>query len=378
MTESTSKKFGLITIFNCFKILIVNILKRILTVKHLFIYPSFIYVEEVQNSQEIMSEIIIANLSQEYIDHLKSETLKAENRLKEETKEYEVKSNQFVDATNWKTAIDAYWTKVKKSEEIAEEVFISIHNILVQASKVNANIEYTLDAIKLLVCNVREISRVLEQMTDEYHTLKSQIDKVVARDSSFKKDKIYDKLTLLGDKLSVSGQAAESAITKVLDLVKAIYILHRSIDSEYRQHKDWVVDHVFVEYIDENGILKPLHIYEVPEVVCGEKTVTEPGLEWQIGKLDTLLKAGMPQPDYDMDNYPCQDAEDFVPAFPLKKGQNRYYDVTREQHRMAADKVKEAKQGLEQADTGKRMADSSYKAYKAALDAADGAKTGKK
>lgn len=325
-----------------------------------------------------MPENIIANLSQEYIDHLNTETLKAENRLKEESKKYEVKSNQFTDATNWKDAIDAYWKKVKMSEDIAEEVFISIGNIRGQAAKVNANIEYTLDAIKLLVCNVREVSSVLEKMTEEYHTLKSKIDKDVARDSSFKKDKIYEKLSQLGDKLAVAGQAAESAITKVLDLAKAVFILHRSIDSEYRQHQHWIVDHIFIEYIDENGVLKPLNIHEAAEVVCGERAVTEPGLEWQIGKLEALLQEGMPQPDYDTDNYPCQDGEAFVPTFPLKKGAGRYYDQTKEQHHQAAHKVKEAKLELEQAESDKRLADSSYKAYKAALDAADAAKTGKK
>ena len=242
----------------------------------------------------------------------------------------------------------------------------------------NTNVEYTLEAVKLLVCNVREVSRVLETMADEYHALKSQIDKVLARDSSFKKDKIYDKLTVLGDKLSVAGQAAASAIVKVLDLVKACYILHRSIDSERKQHQDWVVDHVFVEYVDENGILKPINLYETAEVVCGERTVEEPGLEWQIGKLNTLLTEGMPQPNYDMDNYPCQDAEDFVPTFPLPKGPDRYYDQTKQQHHQASQKVKEAKKELEDAEKAKRLADSSYKAFKAALDAADAAKSGKK
>ncbi|MBL7818447.1 MAG: hypothetical protein JNL70_25775 [Saprospiraceae bacterium] len=325
-----------------------------------------------------MSETLIANLSQEYIDHLKEETLRAQNRLNEEEKNYQVKLNERDDTKNWHDQIHAYWERINATEKAAHKVFSDIDHLLSQAKKVNDNVEYTLEAIKLLVCNAREVSRVLATINEDYDNLKKDIDSKSKRDANFKPGQVMDKFNLLGTKLTAATQATDAAIVKVLDLAKAIFLLHHAIDSERRQHQDWIIDQVFAEYVDEGSGLKLIALHETVEVRCGERTVFEPGLQWNISKLKTLLEEGMPQPNWDTDGYPCQDSEDFVPTFPLRKGQNRYFDITQHQHCQALTEAEKAADALDDATQTKRLAESSYKAYVAALAAAQAAKTGKK
>jgi hypothetical protein len=323
-----------------------------------------------------MPETSIANISQDYIDGLREQTTNSKNLLDDRAKAYDVKLNEFSDASEWQKKIDAYWLGVKKTQKIAKEVFTDIDTLQGQAFKVNNNIEYTLDAVKLLVYNVREVSRVLEIMTNEYYTLKHRIDASSVRDSTFKPSQIMAKLTSLGEKLNAASLAVETAITKALDLAKAFYLLQTAIDSEKREHHDWVVDHIIAEYIEEGGHLKLVDLHEVVEVRCGERTVQETGLEWYLLKLEHLLRHGM-HGHHHSDEVVPPSSDEFVPTFPLPKGDDRYYDITKVQNQDAKDLVENAQDELDAAAKLKMNADSSYKAYKAALEAAEAAKNAK-
>jgi archaellum component FlaC len=318
----------------------------------------------------------IANISQDYIDHLEEATRKAKNRLDRKEKRYQAALNERTDTQNWQDQLQAYWERVQKTDDAWKKVNSDIFQLEKQANKVNDNIELTLRAVKLLVCNVREVCRVLSLLSDEYDALKTKIESEAKSDAHFKSGQIMEKFNALGAKSAI--QATDLAVVKVLDLAKAFFILHHAIDSERKKYSERI-DKTESPQAEENlSCTKAINIYEEVKVTCGEREVKEPGLEWHIGKLKHLLQEGMKPLERDKDCYPCDDREKFTPTFPLDKGENRYYDKTKEQYTEAAKKTGDVVKKLEEIEEQRRNAQSRYNAYQAALAAAKAAKVNKK
>lgn len=320
------------------------------------------------------------SLSDDYIDHLRRKVKGAQRTQQYLTAVRDTKKSYSDNTINWYNKLKVYFDNVEVTEKLSEKVFEDIDKLAAQAQTVNANVEQIVEAIRLLVCNVRLVSQSLDQLTQKYQSIKNEIINAGMVSKDFKPNVFMAEFNKLGDGglLNKASIACADALTKALDLLKAIYILHYGMDSSRAgDDETYRITRVLDESVsvEENKILYTT-IYETIETkILGREVKIPGGLEWSLGKLRDVLSNGMPQPDPDPDgdHYPCDNTYRDVPHFPLT-GNGRYYNDTKKQYDKAKRMMKTADDQLTLTQKNLQRAESSYNGLSAALKSAEDAK----
>jgi hypothetical protein len=331
-----------------------------------------------------MSEL---TLSQQYIEHLRHKVKDAENDYKEAVED-QLAAKSYHDSTvEWHGKLDGYFKKLEATDKAYKDVDAAISKLLPQAQTVNTNVENISEAVTLLACNALYVGREADKLTLKFQSIKNDIDNAAMTDKNLKPNAIMGKINQLGGadgKITKAADACSAALTKALELLKAVYGLHYGMDSENRTgrtvHRHEKVLSDTWEVTEE----KTSHIVIYEQIECivnGMKKDLPGGLEWMLGQLQCILKDGIPMPKIDRDNdhYPCSQCAIEKPSgnFPLA-GDGSFYDQIKAETAVAKDKKERAERKLAEADRTLQRAQSSFDGFKAALAAAEAAKNGKK
>ncbi|MBD2753202.1 hypothetical protein [Spirosoma validum] len=321
------------------------------------------------------------SLSQEYISHLRRKVKHAERTKKYLTAVRDTKKGYSDNTVTWYNKLKVYFDNVEATEKLSEKVFEDIDKLAAQAQTVNANVEQIVEAIRLLVCNVRMVSQSLDRLTQKYQSLKNEIDNTGMGSKDFKPNVFmaeFNKLGGDGGKLNKASIACADALTKALDLLKAIYILHYGMDSSRTGDiETYRITRVLDESVtvEEDKILYTTIFETIDAKILGRDVKIPGGLEWLLAQLRNVLSSGVPQPDPDPDgdHYPCDTVYQHIPHFPLS-GTDRYYSETKKQYEKARRMMKTADDQLTLTQKDLQRAESSFDGLSAALKSAEEAK----
>jgi archaellum component FlaC len=316
----------------------------------------------------------IENISQRYIEHLRVEKKKAEDRLDVANQRLSAASESLTEAIEWEDLLKTYWERVKTVEKTYHNIEKMLKKAATLAKVITSNTGYVAESTEALVCIVREMSAQTDGLKHMIHHLKNKLSTVEKNNTYLKKILAFE------EKVDDALKTNSEAIISVLDLLKEVYRLHVYMLGKSRdlphvkkfivrladdcQHF-WVGDDSFMEFF-----------YEIIVIIRLEKKV---GLEDNIKELLCLLdrdNAYTHLSQKEEDALPLPLPTEKPPTFPLHE--LAYYKNTKCEYEEAGDRLKTVtnrqKQMAEHAQTRQAQLDG----IKAALAAAEKAKAATK
>ena len=164
--------------------------------------------------------------SQGYIDRLVEAQKDAEGKLKEMNAYYSSASAAFNDAKTWEDKIKIYWDNIKNTEDLADTIIADLEKLDIQVECVCSNASGYVEAVKILVCCVKEVGGGLEMLNDDFRDLMTRIDCVKSKEPSLDSSKsILKCLDEYRIKLEAALASALEALKVALELLKCANLI---------------------------------------------------------------------------------------------------------------------------------------------------------
>ncbi|MFZ2899288.1 MAG: hypothetical protein WA004_11735 [Saprospiraceae bacterium] len=114
--------------------------------------------------------------SQEYIDGLKEDLDKAKNCLDEAMAEATKAKAEYQNSEAWKIFLEHFFNRISQTLDIARNVIIALEGAHGQAEIICTNIKCTVEALQILVGEVKETSECVEELKQLLKELIEKID----------------------------------------------------------------------------------------------------------------------------------------------------------------------------------------------------------
>ena len=168
----------------------------------------------------------VNGLAHEYIKHLEEELRNAENNLKINTAYYNSAASAFNDISIWRDKLKRYFENIKETGNLATRLTAELTKLDIQTNRATGNARGNRDAVLILLCSVKEIATILEQMSAQLTDLWRRIECVTSKDPvlDFSKS-ILKCLSDFKSKLDATLAAALSTLNLTLALLKSARLL---------------------------------------------------------------------------------------------------------------------------------------------------------
>lgn len=168
----------------------------------------------------------VNGLAHEYIKHLEDELKKAENNLKINTAYYNSAASAFNDISIWRDKLKRYFDNIKETGNLATRLTAELTKLDIQTNRAAGNAKGNRDAVLILLCSIKEIAIILEEMSGQLTDLWRRIECVTSKDPvlDFSKS-ILKYLTEFKSKLDATLAAALSTLNLTLALLKSARLL---------------------------------------------------------------------------------------------------------------------------------------------------------
>lgn len=168
----------------------------------------------------------VNGLAHEYIKHLEDELKKAENNLKINTAYYNSAASAYNDITIWRDKLKRYFDNIKETNNLATRLTAELTKLDIQTNRAAGNAQGNRDAVLILLCSVKEIAMVLEEMSGQLTDLWRRIECVTSKDPVLDFSKSVLKiLSEFKAKLEATLTAALSTLNLTLALLKSARLL---------------------------------------------------------------------------------------------------------------------------------------------------------
>jgi hypothetical protein len=296
----------------------------------------------------------VANISQEYIEHLSEAKKNAANALSTADSRLNAAKNAHKEAQGWRDRIHEYWLRVQKTEDQYLTINGLIEDFRATASVVTSNADCVAEAVEVMVCMTREVAQQTDKLKND---LRDIIDKVSEA------DKTNPLLSLMEDLRSAIEEAIRTnsaAIKACLDVLKAAYLLHIQLLGEKR------LEGLRFDLAEK---------YRKIMVMGEEKDILwyfekNRGLDSNLENLKVVLESGTAYRVRGKDSTFCVSPDEDAPivCFPLENSPDGYYKATYDQNKIS-------KRWLDDADKNERHMKGNYDRRKATFDGYDKALT---
>ena len=292
----------------------------------------------------------VANISQEYIEHLSEAKKNAANALSTADSRLNAAKNASKEAQGWKDRIHEYWMRLQKTEDQYKKIDELISSFADTAKVVTSNADCVAEAVEVMVCMTREVAQQTDKLKND---LRDIIDKVSEA------DKTNPLLGLMEDLRSAIEEAIRTnsaAIKACLDVLKAAYLLHIQLLGEKRlEGLRFELAEKYRKIIVMGEEKDILWYFEKDRGIDSNlenlRVVFESGAAYRVREKDSML---CPSPDEDAT----------IICFPLENSPDGYFKATQDQN-------KTAKRWLDDADKNERIMKSNYDRKKATFDGYD-------
>jgi len=183
---------------------------------------------------------ISGGLAQNYIDDLEQALKDAENILKVNNAYYNSAAFAFNEAKAWEDKLKRYWDNIRRTDELAQAIIDEMNKLDQQTVCVCDNATGYRDAVKILLCCVKDIATMLEGMSDELTDLMTRIDCVRSKDPVLDTSKSILKCLMdFKGKLDAALKSSLDALKACLALLRAAGIM---LDEKkaLRSYIDWL------------------------------------------------------------------------------------------------------------------------------------------
>ena len=184
------------------------------------------------------------SLAQVYIDGLENKLKDAENRLREMNAYYQSALNAYNEAKTWEDKIKIYWENIQRTEDLADVVVADLEKLTNQIDCVCYNADQYTQAVRVLICCVKDTGLVLEYITTEMRDLMARIDCVKSKEPALDSSKsILKCLDDYRTKLDAALKQTLETLKLALNLLKTAQL----VLNEKRGLED------FIAYLWVNG-----------------------------------------------------------------------------------------------------------------------------
>lgn len=302
----------------------------------------------------------VANISQEYLEHLLTEKSHAANALSVAETERNAASTARAEAEAWEARTIHHWENVKAIENQYLEIADLIYDFQQTAQVISQNTYCVAEAVEIMVCMARRTAR----HTDRFkRNTKEILDKLPADTGNSFRQLIEE----LAAAIEVALTANMDAIKKCLDALKAAYLLHISIMGQKRIPgiRFDLADNYLKINLD--GDSKPIDLLEYFN--------KNRGLESNLESLSRVFTEGNAYPVGDAADALCPPpGKATLTTFPLEDSADGYYRKTHEQRTDARDRAREARRTEREKQQHYDRRRAKFDAYDKAFTAADAAK----
>ncbi|HNE27643.1 MAG: hypothetical protein U0U46_15620 [Saprospiraceae bacterium] len=286
------------------------------------------------------------SLAQVYIDGLEDKLKEAENKLREMNAYYQSALNAYNEAKTWEDKITIYWVNIMRTEDLADTVVADLEKLTNQIECVCFNADQYTQAVRVLICCVKDVGLVLEYTTTEMRDLMARIDCVKSKEPALDASKSILKCL---DDYRTKLDAALKQTLETLKLALGLLKTAQLVLNEKRGLDD------FIAYLWVNGGGRQVAENEPPLAEVDDDCFYEPD--------DSEPTAGSCPPiQY---NKPCQPPSD-CKGVTLEIEQRTYYINTSEQYGSARETRQTVEEQLHQAqqvrDGAQAKRDSVFKA----------------
>jgi hypothetical protein len=173
-----------------------------------------------------MNPSISGGFAQDYIDKLDAALKDAENRLRINNAYYNGAAFAYNEAKIWEGKLERYWNNIKTTGELAINISRELDKLNQQIICVCDNAAGYHEAIKILVCCVKEVACDLEFMSNELVKLCTRIDCVKSKDPVLDTSKsILKCLYEFKTKLETTLKSALEALKAALALLRSAALI---------------------------------------------------------------------------------------------------------------------------------------------------------
>jgi hypothetical protein len=256
---------------------------------------------------------------QEYLDRLKQDLAVATAALLLAQAQENQKSSELTKKTQWSSLLKQVLDLLKKTNQLAMTYIRTVQRVRRQGEKIGENAELGIEAMEILICQIKKLTDCTEVLKSLIKTLLDRINCPITG----KDDGIYATMKAL-------AAAVEDALTSVKDAV--------------------------------NALLNALKAQEELFVsISGDR-----GLVYQLNGLSEHMLLGK-KPDLE-DCVSCKPKQ--TPLFPMDDPDCDFFSQTEEQYEKVEKQITELREELEQAtckrETAQARKDALQKAYEAA------------
>lgn len=269
----------------------------------------------------------VANISQEYIEHLKAAEQNASAERAIAQAELTAATSARDEVQTWELNIDGYWDRVKATEKMYHEIEDLINDFKNTACAVVQNTYCVAESAEILACMVRQMSAQTDALKQ---AMRTTLDRVAsASQNNAFRPFMNEFLAAVDDAITANVEA----IKKSLDVLKAAYLLHISIKGRRR--------------LAENDVRFPLDA-KYRKIMLGNQTIEilpyldrDRGVESNLEHLLYIFTRGNAYPVGEDANALCPPpvAGDIPLRFPLHNDPNGYFHRTREQRDEARERL---------------------------------------
>jgi hypothetical protein len=302
----------------------------------------------------------VANISQEYIEHLREAKKNAANALSTAETGLNAAKNALKEAQGWKDRIHEYWERVQKTEDQYKKIDRLISAFAETAGVVTDNADCVAEAVEVMVCMAREVAQHTDKLKKD---LLDIIDKVSEADKS---NPLLASMEELRSAIEEAIRTNSAAIKACLDVLKAAYLLHIQLMGKKR------IEGLRFELVEK---------YRKVIVMGDEKDILwyfekNRGVDSNLDNLRAIFETGAAYRVREKDSMFCPPPEDDIDVicFPLENSPDGYFKTTKEQNRAAKNWLEDAenKERIKQINYNRKKA--TYDGYDKALQAAENAK----
>lgn len=276
----------------------------------------------MENLMDVANPTDSKTPSQDYIDQLEVKFKNAERALSKACEEAKNQQKSFDTSNSWFLQLEANVDNIEKTDDLAKEVELILLAFEKQTDLVGINTGCNVDAIKILLLKAKDTAECVEALKALMSDFQNKLKKIT-NPKLEKGVSIMEIIGMLEGEIELALQACKESITAMLNLLKCAIQINSS--------------------------------------VCE----TDSGLAHALDNMKATLAT--------------EDEEKCKPYFPLKDQDggynNDYYQELVEKMEDAEKEKKENKNALEVVKEKKAKAQSNHDALKAALEAANAAKT---
>ena len=313
----------------------------------------------------------LADTAYNYIEHYKE-------LVKDATRRLETAGQSLATATD--TLADdevrfAYLEDLLKRLQQTDKTYAQASAIIARAIRLSTiiveNVHFVAEAIELLMCSVRRMSRSADNLKGRIDDVKKQLNNLD------KNNGLYKKLLEFEDKNNDAINANKEAIKKSLDTLKEIYILHVNLAGRTQNIMKKIGDYSgHIIFYGEQGITESCGRVEIFEHCSDEMQGLISHFVW----LQKLLNENSAYPTADMNEaerkaIPCEVDEKAKTTFPLDKGANNgfFAEISSEKTKAETSRTK-SKSAFQSALSNRDGVQAELVGYQAALKAAEEAR----